>query len=134
MADQLRKRQRTKAGIDTKGPQAIGEQRWNDMAGADKVLPVHGRFKTPYLGALGAAKEVVGGKGMTVAVYNDSAVTAFVATGPTSSLAAPTGAADGVAIPPFSYHYIQMGEHLWIRSNVATTYGYELDDDTYISG
>lgn len=133
MADQLIKRERKKAGIDTRGPQAIGEQRWNNDAGADKVLPLNGLFKTPYLGAIGTAKEVTSGKGATVAVYNDSATTAYAATGD-SSVAAPTGPANGIAIPPFSYMYIAMGENLWVRGSAATVYAYELSDDTYIAG
>jgi hypothetical protein len=133
MADQLRKRQRQKDNINVRGPGAIGEMRWNELAGADKVLPVNGRFKKPFLGALDTAKEVVGGKGMTVAVYNNSASVAWVDTG-NSSVAAPSGGTNGIAVPPNSYVYVAMGEDLWIRASAATVFGYELDDDSYLAG
>lgn len=132
MADQLIKRERKKAGIDIRGPQTIGEQRWNEPAGADKVLPVNGLFRKPYLGPLTNAVEV-SEKGKTVAVYNDSAVTAYVATGD-STLTAPTSAANGIAVPPYEYMYVSMGEDLWVRGSASTVYGYEMVDDTYISG
>ena len=137
MADQLIKRERKKAGIDTRGPQAIGEQRWNDRTGADKVLPLSGAFIKPYLGSLSGAGgvEVTRGKGSTVSVYNDSATTAYVVVGAVAAdvSAVTPSSANGIAIPPYSYFYVSMVENMWIKST-ANCLGYELDDDTYIAG
>jgi hypothetical protein len=102
---------------------------YNDRAGAYKMLgPILG--KVSILGALNAA--VGAERGDLIAVFNNSATVAFVATGTTSGLSAPTGGANGIALAPNSYTIIAMGDDNWIRASAATVFGYKiLDDSSY---
>ena len=99
---------------------------FNQYAGAQKVLgPILGR--TASLGALGTAK---GGSnaGILVAIYNNSAVTAFAKTG-TSAVTAPTDGTNGICLPPMAYTIIALCADTHVICNAATCFGYEIVDD-----
>jgi hypothetical protein len=99
---------------------------FNQYAGAAKIMgPVFGVVQK-LLGALNAGVQV--DQGSLVAVYNNSASTAFVITGLTLP-AAPSTGANGIPIPPNSYLIIPMGQTNFIISSAATCFGYQLQDD-----
>jgi hypothetical protein len=121
---------REKVGNDIKGANRATDMSYNDWAGALKVLgPVQGVFKI--LGALDAGVQTPQ-FGATVAVYNNSTTTAFVAVYPQTG-AAPTGGANGIAVPPNSYIYVSMGANQFIIANAATCFGYQVIDESYLS-
>jgi len=76
-----------------------------------------------------------GGKaGGYVLIFNNSATVSFVKTGTdASNLPAPTGGANGIPIPPNDWLVISMGSNKYIRANAATTFGYVIDDESFIS-
>lgn len=118
---------RSKPSQDRYGADMATEDAFNQYSGAVKVMgPVFGVVEK-FLGALNAAVGV--DLGSLVAVYNNTASTSFVALGTSNAVAAPTSPANGIAIPPNSYLIIPMGNNNWIISNVATTFGYLLEDD-----
>lgn len=99
---------------------------FNQQAGAFKMVgPILGKLSI--LGALNVAKAV--DAGALVAVYNNSGSTAFVKTGPSVAVLAPTGGSDGICVPPNSYIMIAMTSDNYIISNLATTFGYLVNDD-----
>jgi hypothetical protein len=118
---------RSKPSQDRYGADMATEDAFNQYAGAVKVMgPVFGVVEK-FLGPLGTAVGV--DLGSLVAVFNNTGTTSFVALGTSSAVAAPTSPANGIPIPPNSYLIIPMGNNNWIISNVATTFGYLLEDD-----
>ena len=121
---------REKVGNDVKGANRATDIAYNDWAGAAKVLgPLQGVLSI--LGALNAGVSVAQ-LGATIAVYNNSATTAFVALYPQTG-AAPTGGANGIALPPFAYTYVCMGANQFIIASAATVFGYQVIDESYLT-
>lgn len=121
---------REKAGNEIKGANRATDIAYNDAAGAAKVIgPLQGVLKI--LGALNAGVQVPQ-KGATMAVFNNSAAVAFVALG-AQTASAPSSPANGIPIPPYSYIYVCMGINQFIISNVATVFGYQVIDETYLT-
>lgn len=115
---------RSKRSDTRYGGQDTLDYAFNQYAGAFKMLgPILG--KATVLGPLTTAVDV--GLGALVAVYNDSAATAFVASG--TSAVAVASVANGYAIPPNSYIIIATGEDGWVRGSGATVYGYKIKED-----
>lgn len=122
---------REKVGNDKRGPNVSIENEYNDWAGACKVLgPVQGVLKI--LGSLGTPGVKTPQFGATVAVFNNSATVDFVAVGPQTATA-PTGGANGIPVPPYAYIYVSMGANQFIISAAATTFGYLVVDETYLT-
>ena len=118
---------RGKASQDAYGGSVAQDYSFNQEAGAIKSLgPILGRVRI--MGALNVAKNA-SKMGRLIAVYNNSAVTAFVATGTVSTLSAPTGGTDGICLRPFDYTVVVMSTDTWIISNVGTVFGYEIIDE-----
>lgn len=112
------------------GPADSQNLGFNQQAGAHKVLgPILGNVSN--LGALNTAK-FASARGKLIAVYNNSASTAFAKTGD-ASVTAPTGGADGICLTPNSYTIIALFQDTHIITNAATCFGYEIVDDTYVN-
>jgi hypothetical protein len=98
---------------------------FNQYAGGFKTIPMSG-----FLKPLGAANTVVRiDPGSIIALYNDSATTAFAKIGDNSSLTPPTGGADGVCLRPNDYTVLSVAEFNGIISNSANVFAYLLVDD-----
>lgn len=99
---------------------------FNQYAGALKTLPVTG-----YLKPLGAANVVLRVElGSLVALYNNSASTAFAKIGDPVGLTAPSGGADGICLRPNDYTILSVGEYNGIIASAATVFAYLVVDDT----
>jgi len=83
--------------------------------------------KVLILGALNAGAKP-SKLGALIAVYNNSATTAWAKTGD-DTVTAPTGGADGIALKPNDYTIIAMGADVKIITSTATCFGYEIVDD-----
>jgi hypothetical protein len=117
---------RSKASQDRVGSTAT-DYSFNQESGALKTLgPILG--KVSIMGALNAAK-AASKMGRLIAVYNNSSSVAWAKTGPNSSVTAPTGGADGIALTPNAYTIIAMGSDLFIIASAATCFGYEISDE-----
>ena len=123
---------RSKPSQNRYGADMATEDAFNKYSGAVKVMgPIFGVVQK-FLGALNVPRGV--DLGALIAVYNNSAVTSFVALGTTLSVTAPVDGTNGIPIPPNSYIIIPMGTNNWIISNaVGTTYGYWLQDDLQLN-
>src|SRR5271157_636139 len=121
---------REKVGNDVKGANRATDIAYNDWAGAAKVLgPLQGVLTI--LGALNSGVSIAQ-KGATIAVYNNSGSTAFVALYAQTG-AAPSSGANGICLPPNSYTYVCMGANQFIISNAATVFGYQVVDESYLT-
>lgn len=108
------------------GQEALSKSYNRDAGAIKNITHIVGR-----LVPRGPANTALGfDPGSLVALYNDSASTAFVRIGPDNTVAAPTGASDGVALRPYDYTIIAIGVDRYVRSNTATVYAYEVADDT----
>jgi len=115
-------------------PSEAGQLQYNEHAMALRQLDAGGHYplEAPYfLGAIGTAKRC--GKFASVRVANTAATGAFVAFGVDNTLAAPTGIADGLYIPPNSVVYLSAGENAWIRASAATVQGAVLKDSYVVA-
>jgi hypothetical protein len=121
-----RNKQRQKANTGIRGVHTVDELVYNEAAGARKVLPLGGLL-TP-VGALGAAYNA--GAGATVAVFNNTASPIFFAVGD-AAVVAPTGPANGVPVPAYSYFYASLGANTHIIASSASGFGFLVSDDTY---
>jgi len=117
---------RTKASQDRYSAADATEGSFNQHSGAMKQLgPILG-YPT-ILGALNAAVGVE--LGSIVAVYNNSATTAWAKLGTTNAVTAPTGGADGIALKPMDYTLIAVYTNNYIICSAATCFGYLINDD-----
>ena len=108
-------------------PNEVASIQHNPYVGAQKTMEMGHKFTI--LGALDTARGV--GRGLTVGCFNNSAAVVFVATGD-ASMAAPTGPADGIPVPAYSYVFVALGQDNTIISNSANCFGYLVQDDTVI--
>lgn len=115
---------RSKASNNRYGGMEALDYSFNQQAGAFKSIPMLG--KVQILGAANVAKAV--GAGKVVALYNNSATTAFAKTGP-NNVTPPAGGADGICLKPNDYTLIALGEDEAIIANAATVFAYLLVDD-----
>lgn len=109
------------------------ENEYNDQAGAQKVLgPLTGVLS--FLGDAQAGINVPT-MGATVAIYNDDSVTHWIAYGAAAAPSAPTGGANGIAVPPHAYIYLSMGANRFLKADNVTgkTWAYLVADDTVYS-
>lgn len=83
--------------------------------------------KVLIMGALNTAKSP-SKHGALIAVYNNSATTAWAKTGD-STVTAPAGGTDGIALKPNDYTILAMGTDTHIITSTATCFGYEIVDD-----
>jgi hypothetical protein len=121
---------RTKQGNNKYSGMDALDDSFNQQGGGFKVIgPILGNPKI--LGALSAAVGV--DLGSIVAVYNNSAATAWAAIGPTSAVAVPTGGANGIALKPNDYTIIAMYNSNYIVCSAATCFGYLINDDLLMS-
>lgn len=102
---------------------------YSDAAGALKTVPSGHKLSNGGQ-ALNAAVGFDYGK--IVAVFNNSNVVCFVATGPTAGVAAPTGPTNGIPVPAYSWQYVSLGDDCYIISNSANVFAFTVDDDTYV--
>ena len=119
--DRLR---RTKPSSKRAGFADSTDYSYNDKAGAQKSLGlIMGHLIK--LGALGSAVGV--GQGEILSIFNNSATVAWAKTG-NSSVSGPV--AGDIALPPYAYTTISMGDDTHVIASAATCFGYKLDDDT----
>lgn len=99
---------------------------FNQYAGGFKqVGPILGHVKI--LGAANSLLRVEAGS--LIALYNNSATTAFAKVGDPATLTAPTGGADGICLRPNEYTIISVGPNNGIIANAATVFAYLIIDD-----
>jgi hypothetical protein len=103
---------------------------YNMKSGGLKVVgPIAGHLLR--IGLASVAKQF-DDAGMVVAIYNDSAVTLWAITGDNlAAVAGPADATTGIALKPYDYTYLALGEHKAYKASGG--YAYLLDDDTYIA-
>lgn len=121
----LKKYARREDGNQVQDFQSIQSGTYDILAGGMKNVNVGPTLKI--LGALNVAVHV--GKGNQLYVYNNTGAVHYVKFGD-SAVAAPTSPADGIPIPANSYLLIGSGEDDYVRSDVATVFGYLMNDDT----
>jgi hypothetical protein len=121
-------KKREKTNSKTRGASTIADLRWNEDAGADKVLNILGKLQG--LGQANVKIDLSDGAGATVLFYNSNATTAFVKMG-NSTVTAPTGFSDSLPLPPLQYTPLAMGDDSSFFGQ-AGVYAYLLVDDTYI--
>lgn len=120
----------------------IANQKYNQAAGADKVMIVGGHMKPLQIGASSyttdytTARKV--GKGVTMAFYNDTGATASITIGDSAITALTHGVTDangnvGLPVPSKSWLYINTYHSEYVISSSATCFGYIIEDDTSIS-
>lgn len=99
---------------------------FNQYAGGLKqVGPILG-----YLQVLGAANSLLKVEaGSLIALYNNSASTAFAKVGDPTTLTAPTGGADGICLRPNEYTIISVGPNNGLIASAATVFAYLIIDD-----
>lgn len=102
---------------------------YSDAAGALKTVPSGHKLSNGGQ-ALNAAVGFDYGK--IVAVFNNSNVVCFVATGPTAAVLAPAGPTTGIPVPAYSWQYVSLGDDCYIISNSANVFAFTVDDDTYV--
>lgn len=117
---------RQKPTDKTQGMAKVADIEYNEHSGAKKVLgPILGKLVP--LGSASSQKNV--DPGSTVAFYNSNSATKHVKIG-TGTLSAPTGAANGIALPPLSYTLLAMGSDSAFISDHADVFAYEVLDDS----
>lgn len=99
---------------------------YSPVCGGQKNLEIGKKLRI--MGALDAAKSVER-SGATVYCYNSDTAVHFVATGG-AAVAAPTDGTDGIPVPPGQYFAIAVGLDVYIISDSALVFGYELEDET----
>lgn len=121
-------RTRQKPTDKIRGIAAISDIAYNEQAGANKIVgPIVGKLRI--LGAANTLKKI--DPGATVAFYNNSATTAWVAIGQDATPpSAPTGGADGIALKPNDYTILALGNNNCFIANAATVFAYEVEDDS----
>lgn len=95
---------RSKRTEDMRDLGSIGNCRWNDTAGGDKVIPIQPKLIP--LGDPTAGIKV--DTGSIIALFNTDTVVHYAISG-TTMPSAPTGGATGVALPAGQYFYYAMG-------------------------
>lgn len=105
---------------------------YNDQAGANKAMGLIMGVLTPK-GAIGASTALSGKESPLIALFNNSNAVDWVITSAAAIGTAPT-AADGIAIPPYSYITIAVPYgHSFIRGGTASVLMYLVEDDSYIA-
>jgi hypothetical protein len=102
---------------------------YNDASGALKTVPSGHKLSN---GGQSLGTSVPFDYGQVLAIFNNSNVVAFVKTGPTTAVAAPTGPTNGIPVPAYSWLYISLGDDCFVISNSASVFAYTIDDDTYV--
>lgn len=101
---------------------------FNKYAGALKTLPLEGQLQP-----LGPANSAINcDLGDVIAFYNDSSSAKYVAFGD-STVSAPTGPTNGIALKPNDYTYLSVGMNNYFISNSSSVYAYKLIDDTTLT-
>lgn len=98
---------------------------FNQYAGGFKTIPMSGFLKP--LGDASVVRKVE--PGSVIALYNNTSTTAFAKIGDNSSLAAPTGGADGICLRPNDYTVVSVAEFNGIIANTANVFAYLVVDD-----
>jgi hypothetical protein len=103
---------------------------YNMYAGGLKVVgPIAGLLTR--IGAATVAKQF-DDAGLIVAIYNDSATTAWAILGDDlAAVAAVPSSANGIALKPYDYTYLALGEFKAYKASGG--YAYLLEDDTYVA-
>ena len=116
------------------GPSVIGAQKAMDMAYNDESggLKVVGQILGDLqpIGAISAIQKTEQGK--TIALFNSDTAIHWVKFGD-ASVAAPTGFADGLPVPPGQYSFFSVGRNCGFRSDSALVFAYVLQDDTTLT-
>jgi hypothetical protein len=124
----MAERQKPRDGMRDIG--RIHNEQYNEPAGAVKVLgPTLGQLIP--IGALDSAKNLTD-PGKLIAIWNSGTSAHNVAFGSDSSVAAPTGPANGIAVPPGVYTVLAAGPNLWVIADDAEVFGYIIVDDSYL--
>lgn len=125
------KKRKVKRTTNVTDPNEIAINTYNEVSGARKMVKVGPRL-TPQGTIADTATSFGAGNGKIIEVYNDTAATLFFLSGD-SSVAAPTNAVNGIAVPANSYRTFAMGEDTHLRASAATglTF-YKVDDDTQL--
>lgn len=117
---------RQKPTDKTQGIAKVADVEYNEHAGAKKVLgPILGKLVP--LGSASSLKKI--DPGSTVAFYNANSSTKYVKIG-SGTITAPTGPADGIALPPLSYTLLAMASDNAFISDHADVCAYEVLDDS----
>lgn len=103
---------------------------YNDPTGGLKTLNLNGYLTV--IGACGSAQQSPASK--LVAFFNNTTSVHFVAFGTTSSVAVPTGPANGIPIPPNSYMYLSTGPNNYFISDSSSVFAYAITDSTTYTG
>jgi hypothetical protein len=103
---------------------------YNDRAGALKCIGrVMGELTIKGIGVGPHNCEL----GDTIAFYNNSTVTAFVAFANTpGALPGTVDATNGIALPPNDYVVLTSGNNNWYKASAATVLSYSINDETYL--
>jgi len=113
--------------IKVRDHKLISNLEHNDASGASKELNSGFPFSTSI--ATAPAGAVLIGRKKPVRIVNSSGSTIFVSFGD-STLAAPTGMTDGIAILNGTVEYLNSGYHKYIRFNASSaSVQYALADD-----
>jgi len=124
----MKQRLRKLTATNTRDPNEIGSAQFDPTSGGKRVLEVGKTLSI--LGTLDTAKFAVAGA--TVWCFNTDTAAHYVKTGG-SSVAAPTGLADGIAIPAGDYFAVCMGLDTYIRSDSNKVGGYVQYDETTLA-
>lgn len=119
---------RKKASDAATGGNDVLDISYNRYVGGLKMIPVQGQLTV--LGSLAAAVALPD-IGTLVAVFNPTAAPLYVKFG-AAAVTAPTGGADGIAIPAGQYITLAAGNNTHIISNGAV-FGYVIEDDTFLA-
>lgn len=101
----------------------IGQLTFNERSGGNRNVSVGGAYDI--LGAIGTAVRC--GTFASLMIANTTAIGHFVKFGD-STVAAPTGVADGVYLPPYSNTFVGSGLFDYVRADVAGVAAYKLQD------
>lgn len=125
-----RAKQRQKANKDIRGTNNIDDLEHNNEAGARKTIKTMGHLIV--LGAVPTASVLdLQDSGKTISLWNSDTATHYVKIGD-SSITAPAGAADGIALPGGQYTTITLTSETCIRADAASkVFAYEVEDSSY---
>lgn len=117
--------------------------KFNQASGADKVIPAGHHLKPVFIGVGGyttnATTRLNVGKGVTLAIYNNSALVASATIGDATVVSQAPGAVQagtpfvGVALSSQSFTYLNTYDKDYIVTSAATVLVYIVEDDTNIT-
>lgn len=119
---------RVKSSGTTEGMQNAIDISYNRQVGGLKTLNTNGQL-IPH-GDCSAEKNV--DIGQLVAFYNDGAATVWVQFGSTAGVAAPTGGANSLPVPPKQLVIYSAGNNNFVKASAAC-FAYLVEDDTRLS-